>query len=227
MGNTEKQSNVPFYIIIAILVLFLLGQAGYLYVMRKHFDDKLSEIKIEKVEAGHYESTSFGDDIRSIKEENKELYEMVRSYRDDVKFLTEFIYKKSFKTDTIYIERNTPMDSDSAPKTFEYFSGGEGDSIQYKLSFSSVCEPNWYKLDFSINDRLTIISRGEDGLFKTTIDSENKADIEGVTVFNKKEKKKFVSRFGVGPNVSVGYGLLTKEPDVYVGIGFTFDLLGN
>ena len=38
------------------------------------------------------------------------------------------------------------------------------------------------------------------------------------------KKRKFLDRFVVVPNVSVGYGVFSKKPDVYVGLGVGFEL---
>lgn len=38
------------------------------------------------------------------------------------------------------------------------------------------------------------------------------------------KKRKFLDRFVVVPNVSAGYGIFTRKPDIYVGIGVGFEL---
>ena len=38
------------------------------------------------------------------------------------------------------------------------------------------------------------------------------------------KKRKFLDRFHITPNVSAGYGVFSKKPDVYVGIGVGFEL---
>lgn len=38
------------------------------------------------------------------------------------------------------------------------------------------------------------------------------------------KKKKFLDRFHISPNVSVGYGLINRRPDVYIGVGVGFEL---
>lgn len=38
------------------------------------------------------------------------------------------------------------------------------------------------------------------------------------------KKRKFLGRFNFTPNVSAGYGIFTKKPDIYVGIGVGFEL---
>lgn len=39
-----------------------------------------------------------------------------------------------------------------------------------------------------------------------------------------KEPKKFKDRFHLSPQVGVGYGLINKKPDVYVGFGVSFEI---
>lgn len=38
------------------------------------------------------------------------------------------------------------------------------------------------------------------------------------------KKRKFLDRFHFTPNVSAGYGIFTRKPDIYVGIGVGFEL---
>lgn len=38
------------------------------------------------------------------------------------------------------------------------------------------------------------------------------------------KKRKFLDRFVIVPNISVGYGIIGKKPDIYVGIGVGFEL---
>lgn len=38
------------------------------------------------------------------------------------------------------------------------------------------------------------------------------------------KKRKFLDRFYFAPNVSAGYGIFTRKPDIYVGIGVGFEL---
>ena len=39
-----------------------------------------------------------------------------------------------------------------------------------------------------------------------------------------KERKRFIDRFHIQPQVGVGYGVLNKKFDTYVGVGIGFDL---
>lgn len=38
------------------------------------------------------------------------------------------------------------------------------------------------------------------------------------------KKKRFIDRFHVGPSVGVGYGLINKKPDLYVGLALTVEI---
>ena len=39
-----------------------------------------------------------------------------------------------------------------------------------------------------------------------------------------KEKKRFIDRFHIQPQVGVGYGVFNKKFDAYVGVGVGFDI---
>ena len=79
-------------------------------------------------------------------------------------------------------------------------------------------------MDFSLNDKLTLINREENGNNEVTINTSNGGStIIGTEIFNKKENKNsFFNRFSWGIQIGVGHGLIHKKNDVYVGVGASF-----
>ena len=92
------------------------------------------------------------------------------------------------------------------------------------FNINSYTEPNWYSLNVKTKNKFTIVNKEEDGINHITIGSSNKGNISNVTVFNKKEKRKFLSRFSVGPSVTAGYDIVNKQWGITAGASVTFDL---
>ena len=129
--------------------------------------------------------------------------------------MTQFKYQKEYQTDTIYIKTFNPQ----IVKEFKY-ENEKNDSINYELTIGSEVEPSWYSLDIHVSDEFTIINRNDDNVNRTTITSDNGGEIEDVTVFNKK-KTKFSDHFSHGIVGGIGYGVVNRNIDFFVGYGVT------
>ena len=168
---------------------------------------------------GTYVVVKADETIKQLKKENKELYDSIKTYKDNVKFVTQFKYKKIYVTDTVYVSK----DNIDKVETFTYTNKNQNDSLNYNLSIGSITEPSWYKLDISVGDKFTIINKKtNDNNNQTIISSGNGGLIEDVTAFNKKEKKSIWNNFSTGPTIGVGYGTIGHSFDIYVGVGVTY-----
>ena len=150
--------------------------------------------------------------LGDLKKENKELYDSIRKLTD-VKEAIQVKYVIERDIDTVYID-NTYIPLDSI-----YHYAQNSDTINYNLDIKGK-DVEWFKLDFSIQDSLMLVTRSLNGQNKTTISHTTNTSIEDVTVFV--PKKKFSQKvkentyFGVG--VGAGYGVFNKKPDIYIGI---------
>lgn len=182
---------------------------------------------------GTYMRTYDSQTISGLKKTNKELYDSIKN-KKDVKQAVIIKYKYVYNGDTVYIPRKLEeLDSVYALrggklkilKDSTYtFTSDKSDSISYRLSVNSKTKPNWYKVDFTVNDKLTLINREKDGKNEMSI-STNGGKIEGTSTFNQIDNKdNFINRFSLGIQAGVGYGLITKKPDVFVGLGLSFRL---
>lgn len=157
--------------------------------------------------------------INELKSKNRELYDSIKKI-ENVKQAVIIEYKYVYNGDTVYIDREIPPIENDL-----YVFEKKSDTISYNLQIKGK-EVEWYKLDFTLNDKLTLINREENGdnLLSITTSSGG-GRIEGSQVFNKKSNKNsFINRFSYGIQVGVGYGLISKTPDVYVGVGVSFRL---
>ena len=147
-----------------------------------------------------------------LKKKNKELYDSIRKLTD-VKEAIQVKYVIERDIDTVYID-NTYIPIDSI-----YHYTQNSDTINYNLDIKGK-DVEWFKLDFSIQDSLMLVTRSVNGQNETTISHTTNTSIKDVTVFV--PKKKFSQKvkentyFGVG--VGAGYGVFNKKPDIYIGI---------
>lgn len=160
-----------------------------------------------------YQSKTIGD----LKKENRELYDSLKN-KKDVKQAVIIKYKYVYNGDTVKIDRKLPAKKDSI-----YTYSKSNDSINYTLTLKTYQQPEWYKLNFTLNDKLMLVNREKNGSNEMTVSTNNGGIIQDVDVFNKKTNvNSFMNRFSISANAGVGYGLISKRPDIYVGVGVSF-----
>lgn len=154
--------------------------------------------------------------IKELKKQNKELYDSIKDIKN-VKQAVIIKYKYKYNGETIYVDRTLPIENNIYKFT------KNTDTISYVLTVKSDTI-DWYKLDFSLNDKLTLINREENGNNEVTINTSNGGStIIGTEIFNKKENKNsLINRFSWGIQIGVGHGVIHKKNDVYVGVGASF-----
>ena len=187
--------------------------------------NKIIDKEIEYVDSNKtYNKIHMDAEFSKLKKENKELYDSLKKSRDIIDYLVQFDYKKSYSSGKV--ETSSKKDNASASISRDYVYNSEpNDSFEYKLTINSEKEPNYYQLDTKFKQRFTIVNEHDKGMNHTTIKEDGKGDISNVTVFHKKNKKKFIDRFAVGPSITVGYDPLNKNMGCMVGVSLTFNIL--
>lgn len=216
-----------------ILVLFFIT-CGLIWFSSRQYES--SKKLIEEVEyydsLNNYNKVYYSKTFKELNKENKELYDSLKQYKDKIDFIVQFTHEKDYQTGKIETKPNVidsviydtiKVSETLMAKTYEYNSE-PNDTFQYKLNINSYTEPNWYSLNVKTKNKFTIVNKEEDGINHITIGSSNKGNISNVTVFNKKEKRKFLSRFSVGPSVTAGYDIVNKQWGIMAGASVTFDL---
>lgn len=216
-----------------ILVLFFIT-CGLIWFSSRQYES--SKKLIEEVEyydsLNNYNKLYYSKTFKELNKENKELYDSLKQYKDKIDFIVQFTHEKDYQTGKIETKPNVidsviydtiKVSETLMAKTYEYNSE-PNDTFQYKLNINSYTEPNWYSLNVKTKNKFTIVNKEEDGINHITIGSSNKGNISNVTVFNKKEKRKFLSRFSVGPSVTAGYDIVNKQWGIMAGASVTFDL---
>ena len=187
--------------------------------------NKIIDKEIEYVDSNKtYNKIHMDAEFSKLKKENKELYDSLKKSRDIIDYLVQFDYEKSYSSGKV--ETSSKKDNASASISRDYVYNSEpNDSFEYKLTINSEKEPNYYQLDTKFKQRFTIVNEHDKGMNHTTIKEDGKGDISNVTVFHKKNKKKFIDRFAVGPSITVGYDPLNKNMGCMVGVSLTFNIL--
>lgn len=207
----DKQKIIQ---ILQWLMIILLAISCF-YFWRSSNDSKGNLIKEEiTFDKNEKQTVNISNDktLGELKKENKELYDSIRKLTD-VKEAIQVKYVIERDIDTVYID-NTYIPLDSI-----YHYAQNSDTINYNLDIKGK-DVEWFKLDFSIQDSLMLVTRSLNGQNETTISHTTNTSIKDVTVFV--PKKKFSQKvkentyFGVG--VGAGYGVFNKKPDIYIGI---------
>lgn len=202
-------NNLIIYTLVG-LSLFLIFQLHQSKQSTRHLTEEISYYTDSlHTYTSLYPSASFN----SLKRENKELYNEVKRLKD-LKEVIKYKYRTEYRTDTIYI--SNPSD-EVINKDTTYRLSNETDSISYSLLANVTGKLNYYKLYFKLSDTFKI-TRQEDNRFNRLNISSDNGRIEGVTRWQKR-----TPRLNVGLNAGIGYGILSKRPDLFVGVGFCFN----
>lgn len=214
-----KDTVIYFFFIVIICFL------GYnLYMMYEKSKEEL--VMIEEIKNINKENQAsfihYEQEIDNLSKLNRELYDSLKAYKNQIDYLVQFKYEKKYdtgiiKTDTI---KEIVHNKDSVIKTFEY--SNSNDTLTYNLKIGSVEKPEWYSLNFDVTDEFTIVNKKFDNFNKTDIESNG--EISDVTVLKKKEKKSIFDNISIGPSITMGYDIAKKEPEFIVGFSITYDL---
>jgi hypothetical protein len=220
------------YLVLALFFLTLgLLYFSYGQVQKSH---KLVE-EVEYIDSlNRYNKIYYDKAFKELKKENKELYDSLKEYKDQITVLIQFKHEKEYNTGKVttkpiikdsIVYDTIPITIPQVAKTFEYTSE-PNDTFQYKLNVNSFTEPNWYSLQAKVSNKFTIVNKQDtpDGPNHITIGNDNGGTISDVTVFKKKEKRKFLNRFSFGPAVTAGYDVINKQWGIMAGASVTFDL---
>lgn len=169
------------------------------------------EIKRENTYLKIYDSQS----IEALKKENKALYDTIKQLKNvESAIQIEYVYK--YKSDTVFVyDDKMSLRPDSV-----YHYENNSDSINYVLDIKAN-NLKWHKLNLSVNDRFTLITKENNDKIETSIDTDY-GKIENTTMWHK--KKSWKDRIVVGPSIGAGYGMINKNFDFFVGGSVTVDL---
>lgn len=219
-----------FYVVLALFLI----TCTLLWFSHKQYSN--SKRLVEEVEyydsLNRYNKLYYSKSFSDLKKENKELYDSLKQYKDQIDFLVQFTHEKDYETGVVTtkpivkdstVHGTTPITIPNVARTYEYINEAN-DTFQYKLKVNSYTEPNWYSIKAKVKNKFTIVNKEVDGANHIVIDPQNGGNVTDVTVWHKKEKRKFWDRFSFGPSVTAGYDPFNKRFAVVAGVAATFDL---
>lgn len=165
--------------------------------------------------------------LDKLKRENRELYDSIKKL-NDVESGMVIKFREHYVTDTIMVDkfvvqRDTIRVVADNNKVYEsvvsiYHYTQNNDTVNLDIDIKAK-ELQWCKADFTISDQFMIINREKDGVNQTLINHSDNATIESTTMWNRKDTKKWYQRFTISPQIGVGYGMINRKVDTYVGVG--------
>lgn len=228
-----QEKNNIIYTLIALGIIF----CGFL--VYKSCGESVNKTEyVDSTGVHHVEYNS--SDFSALKKENKQLYDSLKQYKNQIDYLVQFNYNKGYNTGKVITKTTTKevpvyikdesgkyVEYNEEAKTYEY-KNEPNDTLQYNLKINSTREPNWYELNVKTYDKITIVNK-DDGNNKNhlTINTDNKADVSDVTVFKKKEKKHIMNVISVGPTVGYGYSLKSHKLEPFIGISISYNIFGK
>lgn len=171
----------------------------------------VSDMNYDKSET-QYVNVSSDKSLSDLKKVNEELYDSIKKL-SNIKEAIQIRYVTRYNSDTVYIGKVYQA------KDSTYHYSHTSDTINYNLDINGN-SVKWFKLGFSIQDSLMIVTRSKNGQNETTITHSDITDINDVTVFVPKKTfiEKLKEKTYVGVGVGAGYGFFNKKPDIYIGI---------
>lgn len=208
-------------IIYAILILLISILGWHNYQLDLMIDKQTTQLSEKNADDNKHTSIVYEQELKTLKKNNKELYDSLKIYKDEIDYLVQFKYKKE------YIVHDTINKIDTTEvkniQEYKYANKIKNDTLNYELIIASKTEPNWYKIKFNINDKFTIVNKKINDINETTIAPSTNGKISDVTVVKKKEKK-FFDNLSFGPSITAGYCLGNRNFDVVIGVSAVWKL---
>ena len=173
---------------------------------------KDTEYQKEQTYVKIYESQT----IENLRKENRELYDSIRRL-NDVESAIEIRYKYKYVTDTI---TKTEFVYNTNDSIYHYHNDNDTITCDIDVKANNL---EWIQNRFTINDRFMIINREKDGMNQTFINHGENTTVEAVDTWHRiEDKQKWYKNFHLGIQAGFGYGVFNKKPDVFIGVGVTY-----
>ena len=175
---------------------------------------KDTEYQKEQTYVKIYESQT----IESLKKENRELYDSIKRL-NDVESAIEIRYKYKYVTDTI---TKTEFVYNTNDSVYHYHNDNDTITCDIDVKANNL---EWIQNRFTINDRFMIINREKDGMNQTFINHGENTTVDAVDTWHRiEDKQKWYKNFHLGIQAGFGYGVFNRKPDIFIGVGVSYDL---
>lgn len=208
--------------IVLFCIIVVLGYSTY----KLYKQSKENVIAIERIKTDN-DSSSFiyyEQKIGALEKINKELYDSIKIFKNEIDYLVQFKYKKNYNIESVNTDsvKSNVSKIDSVTNLYEY--KDTSDTLSYALKIWSITKPIRYSLNFDISDKFTIVNKKYEDYNVLDIKSDVNGEIDDVTVLKKKEKTNIFDNFAIGPSIGIGYGVDNHNIEPYIGITITYDM---
>lgn len=199
---------------ICIIFLLMVCITGSLFKKSNNDFIKDTEYQKEQAYVKIYESQT----IESLKKENRELYDSIKRL-NDVESAIEIRYKYKYVTDTI---TKTEFVYNTNDSVYHYHNDNDTITCDIDVKANNL---EWIQNRFTINDRFMIINREKDGMNQTFINHGENTTVDAVDTWHRiEDKQKWHKNFHLGIQAGFGYGVFNRKPDIFIGVGVSYDL---
>lgn len=223
--KTQKVIDIIQWVIIICLSCMLVVQEMYYKENRQKLTAS-EEYNKENTYIRIYESQKADE----LKRENKVLYDSIKTLTN-VETAMAVEFHEHYSTDTLNVDKFTLRQDTTVifnkngrftkiDSIYQYVE--DNDTIKLQIDVNAK-DLKWVKTDISIYDKFMLINKEHDGINQTMIHHSPNMTIDNTTMWHRKENKKWYQRFVISPQVGIGYGIINKKPDIYVGVGVGYD----
>ena len=199
-----------------ICIIFLLMVCITGSIFKKSDNDFIKDTEYQKEQA--YVKIYESQTIESLKKENRELYDSIKRL-NDVESAIEIRYKYKYVTDTI---TKTEFVYNTNDSVYHYHNDNDTITCDIDVKANNL---EWIQNRFTINDRFMIINREKDGMNQTFINHGENTTVDAVDTWHRiEDKQKWHKNFHLGIQAGFGYGVFNRKPDIFIGVGVSYDL---
>lgn len=215
MKLSDRQKKI-IDIIQWICIIFLLMVCITGSIFKKSDNDFIKDTEYQKEQA--YVKIYESQTIESLKKENRELYDSIKRL-NDVESAIEIRYKYKYVTDTI---TKTEFVYNTNDSVYHYHNDNDTITCDIDVKANNI---EWIQNRFTINDRFMIINREKDGMNQTFINHGENTTVDAVDTWHRiEDKQKWHKNFHLGIQAGFGYGVFNRKPDIFIGVGVSYDL---
>ena len=213
LSNRQKKiiDIIQWICIIFLLMVCITGS-----IFKKSDNDFIKNTEYQKEQA--YVKIYESQTIESLKKENRELYDSIKRL-NDVESAIEIRYKYKYVTDTI---TKTEFVYNTNDSVYHYHNDNDTITCDIDVKANNL---EWIQNRFTINDRFMIINREKDGMNQTFINHGENTTVDAVDTWHRiEDKQKWHKNFHLGIQAGFGYGVFNRKPDIFIGVGVSYDL---
>ena len=215
MKLSDRQKKI-IDIIQWVCIIFLLMVCITGSIFKKSDNDFIKDTEYQKEQA--YVKIYESQTIESLKKENRELYDSIKRL-NDVESAIEIRYKYKYVTDTI---TKTEFVYNTNDSVYHYHNDNDTITCDIDVKANNL---EWIQNRFTINDRFMIINREKDGMNQTFINHGENTTVDAVDTWHRiEDKQKWHKNFHLGIQAGFGYGVFNRKPDIFIGVGVSYDL---